>query len=156
TRLATAATTENWGSYSTNTTYWNTEIGTPPSSESNNTARQTTMSMVGQPADTIWAMEGNGGFQVAWSNIQNQPRTIAQWNGYQVLSLVPSTNQPTFFREGGITARHQGRLNVVWCDGHAGTIDLRRLMTPGTTCITPTNPPNITNCAYRFLTIEED
>ena len=40
-KLATAATTENWGSYSTNTTYWNTEIGTPPSSESNNTARQT-------------------------------------------------------------------------------------------------------------------
>src|SRR5688500_12259006 len=65
----------NWGSYATNTAYWDNGHGQSPSSDIS--SKQTiTVSMVQRPAETMWAGDANGSFQVAWPNIRQQPAII--------------------------------------------------------------------------------
>jgi prepilin-type processing-associated H-X9-DG protein len=136
------ASTDNWGSYLTNTAYWDPGPGQSPSSDIS--SRQTvTISMVQRPAETVWALDGNGAFQVAWPNIAQEPkikpgppRTLGFTGGGGPLN------------EGAIVERHQGRVNVVWADGHATSANLDHL--------TEQAIAGPTKGAYRFFTIDDD
>jgi prepilin-type N-terminal cleavage/methylation domain-containing protein/prepilin-type processing-associated H-X9-DG protein len=136
--------TDNWGSYCTNVAYWDAGPGTPTSSEGNPSARRTTtQAAVARPADTFWAGDCNGSFQLAWPNIREQPKIQPgppRFLGYK--------GGGGLLNEGALIERHTGKLNVVWADGHASATGLDRLTEP------VLDGP--TKGAYRYFTIEDD
>jgi prepilin-type N-terminal cleavage/methylation domain-containing protein/prepilin-type processing-associated H-X9-DG protein len=136
------ASEKNWGSYLTNTAYWDNGPGQSPSSDIS--SKQTvTISMVQKPADTLWAADGNGSFQVAWPNIKAQPRIIPE--SPRMLGLPGKAILP---HEGALVERHSSKLNVIWADGHASAKGLDQL--------TEMAPEGTTKGAYRYFTIEDD
>jgi prepilin-type N-terminal cleavage/methylation domain-containing protein/prepilin-type processing-associated H-X9-DG protein len=143
--------TTRWGSYCINMANWaqTPGRGVPPTSQwgdqGNHLLR--TLAMVNAPAQTAWVVEGNGSFEVAWPNIAANPR-IFNWNGVRVLALLPPTNVPAFHYEGAVVPRHQDRSNVVWCDGHASTMDVDRLNQRAS--------EGTSKGATRYFTIEDD
>lgn len=131
----------NWGSYVTNVAYWDGGPGSPPSSDVNNV--KVSLAMVARPADTIWAGDGNGGFQVAWPNIGAQPVIN------QVKPRRLGLNNGTDFHEGAWVERHQEKVNVIWADGHVNSISLDKMVDKA--------PAGLTTAgAYRNLTVEDD
>jgi prepilin-type N-terminal cleavage/methylation domain-containing protein/prepilin-type processing-associated H-X9-DG protein len=133
---------DNWGSYCTNVAYWDMGPGNPPSSDvsSKQTVR---MSMLQRPSDTVWAADGDGSFQCAWPSISQQPK------------VAPGPPRTLGFKggggpmlEGALVERHQGHIDVIWCDGHASASNLDRL--------TEQAPSGPTAGAYRYFTIEDD
>jgi prepilin-type N-terminal cleavage/methylation domain-containing protein/prepilin-type processing-associated H-X9-DG protein len=143
--------TTRWGSYSINMGNWaqTPGRGVPPTSQwgANGNHLLRSLPMMSSPAQTVWVVEGNGSFEVAWPGIPNNPR-IQNWNGVRVLALLPPTNTPGFHYEGAVVPRHQDRANVVWCDGHASTMDVDRLNERAT--------EGSSKGALRYFTIEED
>ncbi len=134
---------QNWGSYAMNVAYWAPGPPTPPSSDS---GQRITVSLaqLQRPADTVWAGDGNGSFQVAWPDINAQPqinRTVSP----RVLGLNGG-NDP---HEGAWVERHQGKINVIFCDGHAKSMSLDTM-----TELAPAGTQ--TAGAYRWLTTEDD
>ena len=100
--------------------------------------------MIQRPSETVWAADSNGSFQCAWPTIKGQP-TI-QLGPPRILG-----NNKTgggILLEGALVERHQGRLNVVWTDGHASSTSLDKL--------TEQAPAGPTAGAYRYFTIEDD
>jgi prepilin-type N-terminal cleavage/methylation domain-containing protein/prepilin-type processing-associated H-X9-DG protein len=136
----------NWGSYCTNTAYWDPGPGTPASSEATDNAsvrRTTTLSAVARPADTFWAGDGNGSFQLAWPNIGGQPKITPG-----PPRMLGNARDGGLLREGALLERHTGKLNVIWADGHATATGLDRLTEQAT--------DGPTRGAYRYFTIEDD
>jgi prepilin-type N-terminal cleavage/methylation domain-containing protein/prepilin-type processing-associated H-X9-DG protein len=138
------ASTDNWGSYLTNVTYWDLGPGTPASSEGNPSARRTTtLASVTKPAETFWAGDGNGSFQLAWPNIKAEPPISP---GPPRLLGLPGKSVTPF--EGALVERHSSRLNAIWADGHASSTGLDKL--------TEQAVDGPTKGAYRYFTIEDD
>jgi prepilin-type processing-associated H-X9-DG protein len=140
-----------WGSYCINMGHWaqTPGRGVPPTSQwgANENHLLRTLAMVNDPARTAWVVEGNGSFEVAWPNIGSNPR-IFDWNGVRVLALLSPKTTPGFHYEGAVVPRHQDRTNVVWCDGHASTMDVDRL--------NERSVEGTSKGALRYFTIEED
>lgn len=137
------------GSYCTNVFYWDGGPGTPPSSDGTNYV--TKVAAIGRPADTIWVLEGDGSYQCAVPNTDwhNTIETNFRNTGKFGRSLYPA--QPSGeWLEGAVTFRHQGRSNVIWCDGHAKNLDFNSMIQLGT----PLNTAGVR--AYKYFTIEED
>jgi len=136
------ASQDNWGSYLTNTAYWDNGAGQSPSSDIS--SKQTvTLSMVQKPAETVWAGDGNGSFQVAWPNIKSQPKIIEESP-----RLLGQPGKTVITVEGALVERHTGHLNIVWADGHAAAKSLSQLIEPAL--------DGPTKGAYRYFTIEDD
>lgn len=137
------------GGYCTNVFYWDGGPGTPPSSDGTNYV--TRIAQVGQPADTIWVLEGDGSYQCAVPNIGWHDYIARNLNvGKLGRSPYPAMPKDEWL-EGAVVARHQGRSNVVFCDGHAKTMDLKQMMTLGTPLTANQN-----DRAFKYFTIEED
>jgi prepilin-type N-terminal cleavage/methylation domain-containing protein/prepilin-type processing-associated H-X9-DG protein len=135
----------NWGSYCTNVANWDNGPGTPASSEGNAGApRTTTLATVQRPADTFWAGDCNGSFQLAWPNIASQPAITGTSP-----RMLGFTGGGGIAREGALMERHQQKLNVVFCDGHVKSMGLNTLVER-----VPAGQP--TANAYRWFTIEDD
>jgi prepilin-type processing-associated H-X9-DG protein len=143
--------TSRWGSYCINMGHWNQDPGrgVPPTSQwgPNGAHKTRSLAMMQAPAQTLWVMEGNGSFECAWENISRKPR-IFDWNGTRVLAWLAPNQVPGFHYEGAIVPRHANRSNVVWCDGHASTVDVDRLM--------ETVPEGPSKSSLRLFTIEDD
>jgi prepilin-type N-terminal cleavage/methylation domain-containing protein/prepilin-type processing-associated H-X9-DG protein len=140
------------GAYCTNVFYWDGGPGTPPSSDGTNYV--TTLAKVGRPAETIWMMEGDGAYQCAVPNIgwhnyvtRNLARGVLGRSAFAVTGAANVENL-----EGAVVARHQNRVNVMWCDGHAKSITLNEMTTLGTPLV-GTDPATR---AWRLFTVEED
>ena len=115
-------TTERWGSYGLNCSYWDGgDRVTSPASD-NGSGQQMTTTSVDDTAGTILAADGNGSFQHAWKNVAEQPsKLVAGDGGAGTLSWQDSR---AFNREeGAVTFRHPGnRAQAVFCDGHAKSV----------------------------------
>ena len=132
----------NWGSYVTNIAYWGAGAPTPPTSDTNTGV--VSLAQLARPADTILAGDGNGAFQVAWPDIASQPG-ISVVNGTRRLGLNGGDDK----HEGAYVERHQGKLNTIFCDGHAKSISLDTL--------TQRAPAGLSTAgAYSMLTAEDD
>jgi len=137
------ASQNNWGSYCTNTAYWDTTPGNPPSSDVS--SRQVVrVAMIQKPSETVWAADANGSFQCAWPAIKGQPTIM---DGSPRVMGNTKTGGGILL-EGALVERHQRRLNVVWTDGHASSTGLEKLTEPA--------PAGPTAGAYRYFTIEDD
>jgi prepilin-type N-terminal cleavage/methylation domain len=119
-------TDRDYGSYGMNATYWwQGDNYTSPYEQS--------LAQLARPAETVWVLEmANAGllnnFEVEWA-----------WVGD-----TPGITEGSPRRMRNISERHQGRTNVLWCDGHAKSVKLEDL-----------NQRNAEGAAYLF-TIEED
>ncbi|MBC8134830.1 MAG: DUF1559 domain-containing protein [Fibrella sp.] len=117
---------DSWyGSYAINSAYWEGGLPVDKRGVANEGA---TMAVLSAPATTIWVVDGNGAFQVSWPNTNNDPVQVETANGAKYLGWhgVGSNDK----REGTIVDRHQGRSNVIYCDGHAKNIALLTLLSP--------------------------
>ena len=133
--------TRRWGSYCTNVAYWDSSPGTPPTSDRGTGSVK--LSQLQNASGTIWAAEGNGSYQCAWSSIGAQPLPSTNLNP-PTLGLDNGTHPS----EGAIVLRHQGRANVVWADGHASSMNMGRLVEKATA--------GPTAGAYRHFTAQDD
>lgn len=111
-----------YGSYAINSAYWGISdwsirgpsngIGLPA---------------VANPAGTIWVMDGNGSYQLSWPDIPNQPTTVRKTAGgtqYICWTTVDINNK----QEGAAVARHQGSMNIIFCDGHSKNMTLTYIL----------------------------
>ena len=101
TSLKAGETTRNYGSYAMNRAYGDVDP------ETDTTPAGKTMAQFELPAETVWYAEAIGGgpfdFDFRWLTVADNP-------------MVSTTTPRTlgFY----IIERHQGKMNVVWCDGH--------------------------------------
>ena len=141
------APSRNYGSYCMNTAYYSRATdgvpGIPPVSNANPPAYYN-LALVGSPASTVWVGDSDGEF--GFDGFGTKPGNNLffyttpekeKWHGYPKL--------------GNLVARHNGLLNVLWCDGHVKTVSLDYLTS---------KPSNIatTNGAviYSPFTVEAD
>lgn len=108
-----------YGSYAINSAYWGVGDKTiqGPSNE-------VPIASVANPAGTIWAMDGNGSYQVSWGNVDTDPvyNTVPTANGVPYLSWINIGINNR--QEGAVVGRHAGMTNVICCDGHSKAMTL--------------------------------
>ena len=130
------------GGYAMNVAYFD-DVAHPPTPIPDQpvppTYRSVTLGMVPDPAGTVWVTDfinGGGSFQCVWPNIASQPKIV-------------STVTPRTLGNGGyLRELHQGRVNVLFCDGHAKACTLDYL-----TQLSHSGP---TAGAYCHWSIEDD
>ena len=116
---------QRFGSYGLNCAYWvQGDAWSAPSSDNNGSGVTVSETAVDDVSGTILMADGNGSFQFAWANVDEQPTKI-QYNGSVPFIARLDTSGNAITREGGIIFRHAGRANVIWTDGHS------KSMTPG-------------------------
>ena len=106
------------GSYSINSAYYSTAHGVSRSTVSDAYPPSVwLLNKLDSPASTVWVADGDGafsldGFSTNGTSGQFADTTppIETWHGMQKL--------------GNFVARHQGRCNVLWCDGHVKAITM--------------------------------
>ncbi|MBC8140615.1 MAG: DUF1559 domain-containing protein [Armatimonadetes bacterium] len=109
-----------YGSYAINSAYWGEDRSRK------GPANDTTLAAISSPADTIWAMDGNGSYQFAWPNQNEDPEVIRK--NADISYLCNKFTDENNLQEGAIIDRHQGRTNAIYCDGHAKSVTLSFLM----------------------------
>jgi prepilin-type N-terminal cleavage/methylation domain-containing protein/prepilin-type processing-associated H-X9-DG protein len=124
-----------YGSYAINSAYW----GDGDSSRKG-PSNQISIAIVQNPAGTIWAMDGNGSYQVSWPDLGNDPVTVQTsgsvkylcWNGHNIGDK----------QEGAVVDRHAGMSNLIYCDGHSKAVALSTLLNDRTKLANGTVDPN--------------
>jgi prepilin-type N-terminal cleavage/methylation domain-containing protein/prepilin-type processing-associated H-X9-DG protein len=115
TALTPGQTTRQYGSYSYNRAYGQVEI------ESDLTPAGKSLAQFALPAETVWFAEAVGGgpydFDFRWPDVASNP-TITNTSPRKLAS------GPAEY----IIERHQGRTNILWCDGHAKSASLNQLV----------------------------
>ena len=129
----TAASTNFYGSYSQNNTYWGTN-GNPASPGSGDGTNSPSLASFEEPAETIQTVEGIGDYEFAWGTVATQATINSSVSPRRLLT---------------VQERHLERTNVLFCDGHAKSLKLDYLVTPSTT-LYGGSP------AYKHLTIQAD
>ncbi|HEY3330896.1 MAG TPA: DUF1559 domain-containing protein [Capsulimonadaceae bacterium] len=120
--------------YAINTAYF--DKGTPrgPAAYPNTGERSTVMKDVIRPEQTIWVGDSMSSWPspyrlVGWSDSDKPIITDSGDGNFTILSSV--ANAPGVRPDlGGLHARHQGRVNILWCDGHVKLVDPKFLLTP--------------------------
>ena len=115
TSLSAGQTTLKYGSYSYNCAYGQVDV------ESDSTPAGKSLSQFAVPTDTVWFAEPPGGgpydFDFRWPDVASNP-TISNTSPRKLAS------GPAEY----LIKRHQGRTNVLWCDGHVKAVNLDTLV----------------------------
>jgi len=112
-----------YGSYAINSAYWGGVDNNARRGPSNGVP----LAIVENPASTIWVMDGNGSYQISWPDTGADPETIKSVGSLKYISWQNGSDINNM-QEGAVIQRHQGQLNVIYCDGHAKNIALSFLM----------------------------
>jgi len=112
-----------YGTYSINSTYWGEATGIKgPGNEQS-------MASVQAPADTIWVVDGNGTYQVAWPNLNEDPTVVKEAAGIKYLCINNlNWTDNNLKTEGAVVDRHQGRTNMIYLDSHAKNAAIDQLL----------------------------
>ena len=106
------------GSYCMNSAFYGSAhgVGRPPVSD-DYPPDVWLLNKLDSPATTVWVGDSNGAFSLDGFSTQNISGQFSDttppmqtWHGMPML--------------GNLVARHQGRCNVLWCDGHVKAITL--------------------------------
>jgi prepilin-type N-terminal cleavage/methylation domain-containing protein/prepilin-type processing-associated H-X9-DG protein len=119
-QLTTVPDATRYGSYGMNAAYWDGRlndngISSPGASPLGVTS--VTLSTMSHPASTAWVADGAGSYQFDWP--LGNP-TIVMQSGVRTWGSGNLT-------DGSLAERHQGMVNVIWCDGHAKAMKLETL-----------------------------
>jgi prepilin-type N-terminal cleavage/methylation domain-containing protein/prepilin-type processing-associated H-X9-DG protein len=111
TSLTAGQTTTQYGSYAYNRAYGQVDV------ESDSTPAGKSLSQFSIPAETVWFAEPPGGgpydFDFRWPDVASNP-SITNTSPRKLAS------GPAEY----LIERHQGRTNVLWCDGHVKAMNL--------------------------------
>ena len=115
TQLADGVPTFRSGSYCMNSAYYSIYHGSarPPVSDASPPAIYT-LTNLASPATTVWVADSDGAFSADGYGVislgeqrgqfSDTAPPLSTWHGYQKL--------------GNLVGRHNGRCNILWCDGH--------------------------------------
>jgi prepilin-type N-terminal cleavage/methylation domain-containing protein/prepilin-type processing-associated H-X9-DG protein len=128
------------GGYAMNVAYYADANADPPTPIPDNASKSSrSLANIADPAGTAYVMDfknNPGSFQCVWSAISTQP------------TIVTTVTPRTLGAGGYLVELHQNRLNTLFCDGHAKSVDLGYL----TTLV----HSGATTGAYCHFTIEDD
>ncbi len=96
--------TRHYGSFSINIAYWG-------GGDAQNGPAGQSLASLALPADTYWAMEGDGNYETAWQN-KNCKGTKALVNGMPVFQILPGCSNGTGNK---VYARHMQFANITRC-----------------------------------------
>ena len=115
TALQSGQTTTRYGSYAYNRAYGQVDV------ESDTTPAGKSLAALALPSDTVWFAETVGGgpydFDFRWPDVASNP-TITTTSPRKL-----ATGPAEFIIE-----RHQGKTNILWCDGHVKNASLDYLI----------------------------
>jgi len=135
--------TEN-GGYAMNVTFFdNTDAAQPPTPIMDvNGEHPKSLAALADPVGTAYVFDffnGWGSFQCVWANIADQQAN---------LKIDTKANPRTLGHNGWLRELHQGKVNTLFCDGHAKAVNLDYLAT-----VSHSGP---TTGAYCHFTIQDD
>lgn len=116
--------------YAINCAYWDQGSWKSPAAMPSTGEKVTVASEIVNPSQTIWVADSlhslNGAYYcVGWPDGGGVPAIVDQY-GQRNLWGTGSGSGPSW---GGISERHLGTINVLWCDGHVKACKLDLLMT---------------------------
>ena len=112
-------TTDRFGSYSMNSTYW----GATGAKQGPGNGGMS-LALLEAPATTVWVTDGMGAHQVAWQNTTNDPTAPTTVNGEKRLGI----NGATDIQEGAFAERHLETVNILYTDGHVKSVKIDSLL----------------------------
>ena len=117
----TGPTEQRWGTYSINATYWGTDYGALPNSNTDNSTSDTAIDDI---AGTILVSDGSyNSFQTAWRDMSEQPTKVVGTGNSQYVRIKDYIYTDGCCQyEGATWFRHAGRSNVAFTDGHSKSI----------------------------------
>nr|CAA9213551.1 hypothetical protein AVDCRST_MAG63-103 [uncultured Armatimonadetes bacterium] len=139
--------TRDYGSYALNNAYYegdNPAGVAPPVSRCDLVLGDVTIRFlpsVEVPATTLWVLDQNGGaggsweVGAGWDHLPPDPFVTETGAGRQILTGV---------------ARHTGRFNALWCDGHVKSVTPEELSARGSLKDIAGNP------TYKYFTVADD
>ncbi len=130
----------NYGTYRSNFAYYHNGPYTPPFSDYD---RPVPLAAVLVPADTAWILEGDADqtiYDTAWRDVSETPVITAD-TPRRLQNPIDAAKQRAI-------ERHNGRTDVIWCDGHVKAVTLEGLGATHTM-------PNGDKILYHF-TIQDD
>jgi prepilin-type N-terminal cleavage/methylation domain-containing protein/prepilin-type processing-associated H-X9-DG protein len=125
----------HYGSYAINIAYWGVN-------DAQNGPAGQSLAVLAVPAETYWALEGDGNYEIAWQNASCRGRKVEK-NGVPVLNIEDSCPNG---RGDKVFGRHQQFANIVYCDGHAKATRIEKMLEESQQI------PGV----YRNFTVEED
>ncbi|MBC7529332.1 MAG: DUF1559 domain-containing protein [Chthonomonadaceae bacterium] len=135
TSLKLGETTRKYGSYAYNRAYGGFDLETDVTPAGKSLARFEV------PADTVWFAETVGGgpydFDFRWADVASNP-IVSTTSPRKLVDKTDPVNIQY------IIERHQGKTNVLWCDGHSKAASLDAL-----------TPKNTQGVMYKF-TVADD
>lgn len=128
---------DGFGSYVASNAYWGNASGgggaewAGPMSGAQNVTNA--IPAIEDPAGTFLVGDGNGSFQLAWAwNNGGWGQPTALDTTVKPASIHGQSSTPTNL-EGMVIARHQNMTNILFCDGHAKSMRLEKLLEKSTT-----------------------
>ena len=117
---------QNYGSYAINVAYFDGALSGTGDRAPGNSSPPVAMASVEEPATTIWAGDGNGGYSIAWGGGTNtaDPSEPAITN----IGSIPSIGSGGL-QDGSIVERHLETTNVLYVDGHVKSSKMSALAT---------------------------
>ncbi len=115
TQLADGVPTFRPGSYCMNSAYYNTYhgVGRPPVSDAYPPAVYS-LAKLDSPATTIWVADGDGAFSADGYGV----KSLGEQRGQFSDTAPPISTWHGSKKLGNLVARHNGKCNILWCDGH--------------------------------------
>ena len=124
------AISRNYGSYCMNSAYWGLHQNNPPVPGNPPVSVDSPpafwhLAQLQAPSTTVWVGDSDGEFAIDGAATNNTPGQFA----YTAPVMETWHSYPKF---GNLVARHQGKCDVLWCDGHVKPVSLEALSTQET------------------------
>ncbi len=121
TQLADGVPTLRSGSYCMNSAFYSKYPGSarPPVSDAS-PPDVWSLNKLEAPATTVWVADGDGSFGADGYNVISLGEQAGQFSD----TAPPLNTWHGYPKLGNLVARHSGKCNVLWCDGHVKSMDL--------------------------------
>jgi len=121
TQIADGVPTLRPGSYCMNSAYYNTfhGAGRPPVSDAY-PPDVYSLARLESPATTVWVADSDGAFSADGYGV----KSLGEQRGQFSDTAPPLTTWHGYKKLGNLVARHNGRCNILWCDGHVKSMTL--------------------------------
>ncbi len=146
------AKSRNYGSYCMNSAYYDLIgsglPGSPPVSV-DYPPKFWHLAKLEAASTTVWAGDSDGEFAADGASLQNIPGQFAD-------TVPPLEIWRSSPKLGNFVGRHQGKCDILWCDGHVKPVSLASLVSPDQETTASRNGQTGGNKVYAPFTVEAD